>query len=127
MEKLCRDLLKEWCEALLRLQIKNFGDPRLNGALLCPACGKIHGRCFEAMYPFLCMAAWEKEEKWVAAAERLFTWAEQTVSQADGSFLNDIDSGWTGTTVFNVIQLADCLLFHEDLLSEKTREEWKQR
>lgn len=127
MEKLCRDLLKEWCEALLRLQIKDIGDPRLHGALLCPACGKIHGRCFEAMYPFLCMAAWEKEEKWVAAAERLFTWAEHTVSQADGSFLNDIDSGWTGTTVFNIIQLADCLQFHEDLLSEKTRELWKLR
>lgn len=127
MEKLCRGLLKEWCEALLRLQIKDIGNPRLHGALLCPACGRIHGRCFETMYPFLSMAAWEKEERWVAAAERLFIWAEYTVSQADGSFLNDIDSGWTGTTVFNVIQLADCLLLHENILPEKTRETWKQR
>ena len=40
------------------------------------------------------------------------------MSQEEGSFLNDIDSGWKGTTVFNVIQLADCLLFHEALLSD---------
>ena len=121
MAEVCRDLLKEWCEAMLRLQIRNTDNPRLDGGLLCPACGKIHGRCFEAMYPFLCMAALERDEKWVKAAERLFIWAENTVSQEDGSFLNDIDSGWKGTTVFNVIQLADCLLFHEALLSDETR------
>lgn len=127
MEEVCRDLLKEWCDALLRLQIRDTSNPRLDGALLCPACGKIHGRCFEAMYPFLCMAALEGEEKWVKAAERLFVWAENTVSQKDGSFINDIDSDWKGTTVFSVIQLADCLLFHEDLLSEETSAAWTQR
>ena len=127
MAEVCRDLLKEWCEAMLRLQIRNTDNPRLDGGLLCPACGKIHGRCFEAMYPFLCMAALERDEKWVKAAERLFIWAENTVSQEDGSFLNDIDSGWKGTTVFNVIQLADCLLFHEALLSDETRSAWRQR
>ena len=94
MAEVCRDLLKEWCEAMHRLQIRNTNNPRLDGGLLCPACGKIHGRCFEAMYPFLCMAALERDEKWVKAAERLFIWAENTVSQEDGSFLNDIDSGW---------------------------------
>lgn len=127
MAEVCRDLLKEWCEAMHRLQIRNTNNPRLDGGLLCPACGKIHGRCFEAMYPFLCMAAFERDEKWVKAAERLFIWAENTVSQEDGSFLNDIDSGWKGTTVFNVIQLADCLLFHEALLSDETRSAWRQR
>ena len=30
-----------------------------------------------------------------------------------------VHSGWKGTTVFNVIQLADCLLFHEALLSDE--------
>lgn len=127
MEKLCKTLLKEWCEALLRLQITDTGNPRLDGALLCPACGKIHGRCFEAMYPFLYLAEAESDKKWVDAAEKLFIWAEHTVSQDDGSFLNDIDSAWKGTTVFNVIQLADCLLFHEGVLSAQTKETWKQR
>lgn len=127
MEKTCRDLLKVWCESLLHLQIKDTGNPRLDGGILCPACGRIHGRCFEAMYPFLCMAAYEKDEKWVKAAEQLFVWAEHTVSQDDGSFFNDIDSDWKGTTVFNAVQLADCLLLHEDLLSAETKEAWRRR
>lgn len=127
MEVFCEDLLRDWCEALLRLQIKNTGDPRLDGAILCPACGKIHGRCFEAMYPFLHMAAAEGDGKWTEAAEKLFLWASHTVSQEDGSFLNDIDSEWKGTTVFNTIQLAECLLIHDSLLSEETKWLWRKR
>lgn len=127
MEMLCKSLLKEWCEALLRLQIKDTGNPRLDGAILCPACGKIHGRCFEAMYPFLYMAEEEGDRKWVEAAEALFRWASHTVSMKDGSYLNDIDTEWKGTTVFNTIQLAECLLFHGSLLSQETKNSWKDR
>ncbi len=126
-KKLCEDLLREWCHSLIRFQIQGTNNPKLDGALICPACGKIHGRCFEAMYPFLCMAAIEGDKKWVDAAEKLFVWAEHTVSQKDGSFLNDIDSSWKGTTVFNVLQLADCLLLHPDLLSDKTKQAWTLR
>lgn len=127
MEDLCKSLLKTWCDRLLSLQINGTNDPRLDGAILCPACGRIHGRCFEAMYPFLCMAGLEKDEKWVRAAEGLFIWAENTVSLPDGSYVNDIESGWLGTTVFETIQLADCLLHHGDLLSGETADLWKKR
>ena len=125
MEELCRKILAEWCQKLADLQISGTGYSRLDGAILCPACGKIHGRCAEAMYPFLRMAeeekikgldGWEKrQEDWIERAEKLFFWAESTVSQEDGSLLNDIDSGWTGITVFYVIQLSDCLRFHSSL------------
>lgn len=61
------------------------------------------------------------------AAEQLFLWAEHNLSQADGSYFNDIDSDWKGTTVFNTIQLADCLLFHGGILSGEVRQLWKNR
>ena len=127
MRQLCESLLKEWCESLLRLQITGTGNPRLDGAIQCPACGRIHGRCFEAMYPFLCMAELEHDEKWAEAAKRLFDWAENVVSLPEGSFINDIESDWKGTTVFETIQLADCLLLHSRLLSEDTQRKWKAR
>ncbi len=137
LEELCRKGLAEWCQKLADLQISGTGYSRLDGAILCPACGKIHGRCAEAMYPFLRMAeeeeingldGWKKrQEDWIERAEKLFFWAESTVSQEDGSLLNDIDSGWTGITVFYVIQLSDCLCFHSSLLKEKTKKIWIER
>ena len=127
METLCRELLKEWCESLLKLQISGTGNPGLDGAMLCPACGRIHGRCFEAAYPFLSMAALTGDEKWILSAGKLYDWAEYTLSQEDGSYLNDIDSGWKGTTVFNLTQMADCLLFHGERMPESMKKQWKVR
>ncbi len=130
MGNLCRELMQEWCKSLLRLQIKGTNDKRLDGGILCPACGRIHGRCVEAVYPFLRMAAEEDQgskEPWIAAARALFSWAKNTVGQIDGSFLNDIDSDWRGTTVFLTISLAECLRFHSDLLDEETEREWRKQ
>lgn len=79
------------------------------------------------MYPFLYMAEATGDESWIQAAQGLFQWAEHVVSQPDGSYLNDLDSDWKGTTVFNVIQLADCLLFHGDVLPENLKSEWELR
>lgn len=127
MERVCKELLQTWSQDMLKLQIKDTGNSRLDGAIICPACGMIHGRCFEAMYPFLYMAESSQDEVWVRAAEQLFQWAERVVSQPDGSFVNDSDGDWKGTTVFNVIQLADCLLYHRGVLSEQTELTWKIR
>lgn len=118
LEGFCSSLLDVWSSALYGLQLDGTGDKRVDGALICPACGKIHGRCFEAMYPFLRMASDTGDEKWVESAISLFEWAENVVSQPDGSYLNDIDSPWKGTTVFNVIQMVDCLLFHSSVLPD---------
>ena len=117
------DLLKEWCEALLRLQITGTGSSRLDGAILCPSCGKIHGRCFEAMYPFLSQVERDPDHDWIAASMALFDWVEATLSLPSGAFLNDIDSDWVGTTVFSTIQLVDCITFYGHLIPL----EYKQR
>lgn len=130
MEEQCKDLLREWCQTMLDLQVRGTGNPRLDGAILCPSCGRIHGRCFEAMLPFLHMAATGEDGRskvWIRAAEQLFDWAEEVVSQPDGSYINDVESDWKGTTVFSAIQLADCLLQYGDLISEQTNQKWKQR
>ena len=53
---LLQDLLRVWCDGMLRVQIHDPDHPELHGALGCPACNKIHGRCMDAVYPFLYMA-----------------------------------------------------------------------
>lgn len=123
----CVTLLGDWCRRLRKLQVVGTGDPRLDGGILCPACGKIHGRCADAMYPFLCMANLTADYSWVESAIALFNWTESAVSQEDGSILNDIDSSWTGITVLYAIQLADCLSLHGGLLTIEEVSRWKSR
>jgi len=127
MDSICSDLLKTWCEGLLKLQITDIEDPLLKGGILCPACGRIHGRCFDAIYPFLYLADACGDDAYLEGAKLLFDWAEHSVSREDGSYLNDTDSGWKGTTVFSVIQLVEALSFHGHLLDPETYEKWKNR
>ena len=49
-------LLQTWCDGLLAHQETAIQDPALRGALLCPACAIIHGRCGDAVYPLLRVA-----------------------------------------------------------------------
>ena len=123
----CRTLLSQWCSTLLKLQVHNTENPFLDGGILCPACGRIHGRCFDAIYPFMYMADETGNMEYLEGAKSLFEWAEKTVSREDGSYVNDPGSQWTGTTVFSVIQLAEALEYHGHLLDEETRERWKAR
>jgi len=37
-------LLKDWCDGMIRVQIKDPANTEIDGALGCPACNKIHGR-----------------------------------------------------------------------------------
>ncbi len=120
-------LLEQWCRQLLKLQITQIDDPALRGGILCPACGRIHGRCFDAIYPFMYLADTLSEERYVNAAKALFDWAENTVSLPDGSYRNDANSQWQGTTVFSVIQLAKALEFHGHLLDDDTKTTWLAR
>ena len=117
----CLDLLTRWSERLLSLQIHDTGNLHLDGGLSCPSCGMIHGRCVEAMYPFITMASVTGDNKWIEASEDLFSWAEHNVLLDNGLFLNDIDVEWKGTTVFTTIQLCDCLIRHELILSDSFR------
>ena len=71
---LCGDLLRVWCDKLLELQVTSVSDPALRGGILCPACAGIHGRCFDAIYPFLYLADADGDSRYLEAAKMLFDW-----------------------------------------------------
>ena len=72
-------LLECLADGCLKYQLRSTGDTALDGALLCPACGVIHGRCHEAAYPLLCLARTTGKEEYLDAAKRLFAWGENMV------------------------------------------------
>ncbi|MGN0906303.1 MAG: hypothetical protein ACI4NM_04085 [Bullifex sp.] len=121
-----KELLSLWCSSLLDLQIHS-SDRRLDGALMCPVCGRIHGRCSDAMYPFMEMARLTGDDKWVRASEKLFEWSENTVSLPCGGYINDIDSDWKGTTVFTLIAMMDVLEHYGTLLHDDFRNRLHER
>ena len=124
---LSRELLREWCDGLLALQIHDPSDPTRHGALRCPACDFIHGRCMDAVYPFLHMAKVTGDDKYLKAGIAVFEWSNN-VSQEDGSWTVIPDpKSWRGITVFGAIALADTLHRHGELLDAPTRQRWRER
>ncbi len=119
-------LLKTWLDALLEYRIDDPRHPTLDGALLCPACSVIHGRCHDAIYPFLCMAELSGDEKYLDAARGLFQWSEYMLCD-DGSLYNDSQSEWNGITVFAAQGLYKALRFHGRLLEAEERARWEAR
>jgi hypothetical protein len=122
------ELLRTWCDGLLAHQVTAIKDPALHGGLLCPACGMIHGRCGDAVYPLLCMAHRTGEAKYLQGALLVHAWSERQVSRADGSWVNDVTlSSWKGITVFHAITLAEALEHHGAVLDVATRRQWMDR
>ena len=75
-------LLKDWCDGMIKVQINDPANTEIDGALGCPACNKIHGRCMDAVYPFLYMADATGEKKYLEAGIKVMEWAEN-VSNPD--------------------------------------------
>jgi hypothetical protein len=121
-------LLQTWCDGLLAHQVSAIKDPALHGALLCPACAMIHGRCGDAVYPLLRVAHTTGNEKYLQAALLVHEWSEIQVSRPDGSWINDVIlSSWKGITVFHAIALAEALHHHGAVLDAATRQRWTDR
>lgn len=127
MKKRCENLLKIWCESLLDLMIENTGESSLDGGILCPACTRIHGRCGDIIYPFLYIADIEKNKKYIDASKKIFKWMDSILGRPDGSFVNDSNSNWKGTTVFTVITILEGLQKHGNVLDSETYEYWSSR
>lgn len=124
---LTRQLLTDWCEAMLKHQIDAPEDPKRHGALDCPACGVIHARCWEAVYPFMHMARATGDSKYLDAAIKVYDWSKN-VSWEDGRWTNNLDPKfWAGTSIFGAIALAEALHDHGDLLDEVRRRQWTER
>ena len=122
------DLLTTWCDGMIARQVTAMREPALFGGLLCPACVLIHGRCGDAVYPFLRVARSTGNSKYLDAAIRVHEWTEQQVSRPDGSWVNDVNlSSWKGITVFHTIALAEARHDHGELLDTATRHKWTDR
>lgn len=119
-------LLKEWCDALIKLQITEISRKEVYGGIMCPSCARIHGRSGDAVYPMMFMADKTGEEKYLECARKLFLWSEN-MAKEDGSYYNDTNSDWRGITVFAAIQLGEALHYHGHLLDEGTKELWLNR
>lgn len=125
---LAERLLKTWCDGMLAMQIDEPADPTLHGALGCPACDHIHGRCMDAVYPFVHMAHKTGEEKYLTAAIRVMEWAENNVAQPDGSWtVMPNPKTWRGISVFGAIALAETLHHHGGFLPADLRLKWTAR
>lgn len=125
---LAKELLADWCDGMLKCQINKPEDPLLNGALDCPSCTHIHGRCMDAVYPFLYMADSTGDKKYIKAAKLVMEWAENNVSQDDGSWTVIRDpKSWKGISVFGGIALAEALYYHGHVLDKATYKSWMER
>jgi hypothetical protein len=126
-DALSRDLLRDWCDGMLKVQIRNPADPARHGALDCPACAIIHGRCMDAVYPLLHLAKVTGQAKYLDAGVAVFEWSKN-VSHDDGSWTVIADpKSWKGITIFGAIALAEALHRHGDLLDAATRQRWHDR
>ncbi|SNR71053.1 hypothetical protein SAMN06265371_109110 [Lutibacter agarilyticus] len=122
------NLLKDWCDGMLKVQIINPSNLEEHGALDCPSCSHIHGRCMDAVYPFLYMADVTGDKKYIEGAILVMNWAENNVSQEDGSWtVIPNPKSWKGISVFGAIALAEALHYHGHVLSEELRTAWIAR
>ncbi|TXF90242.1 hypothetical protein FUA23_06905 [Neolewinella aurantiaca] len=127
-EGLVERLLLRWGDGMLAMQVDSPGDPTTHGALMCPACGRIHGRCMDAVYPFAHLAKTTGEEKYLTAAMGVMEWAERNVSQPDGSWtVMPNPKTWRGISVFGAIALAETLKYHGGIFPVDLQKRWRAR
>ena len=119
------DLLKEWCDKLITLQLTGTDNKNFDGGLLCPACKLMHGRSDNAIFPFLFLAEKTGDSKYINAAKKVFDWHENFLCD-DGSAYNDANNAWIGTTVFSATDLCEALMHYGTLLDCETREKWEK-
>jgi hypothetical protein len=126
-KKLTFDLLKDWCDGMIKVQVINPANPKVHGMLECPACDTVHTRCFDAVYPFLYMAKATGDRKYLDAGIAVFEWGEN-VTRPDGAWTNELKpKSWDGITAFGAVSLAEALKYHGDLLDEERRIRWMDR
>ena len=125
---LAEDLLRDWCDGLLRLQIDDRKHAEQHGAFRCPACRLLHGRCGDAVYPLLRMARSSGQARYLDGAVRVVDWMKN-VDAPDGAWTNEPNApdSWKGITVFGAIALGEGLRHHGELLDRAVKERWSTR
>ena len=118
-------LLKTWCDRLLSLQLgAEFGDD-FHGAVLCPACGLLHGRISDMAYPLTLLWRLTGEARYLEGAKAAVDWAERKMIVPEtGLYRNDFASDWYGISVFGYMALSDARRTGGDALPGPVSENW---
>lgn len=119
-------LFKRWCDGLYASQIRDGGRRETHGALMCPACGFLHGRAGDSVYPFVRMWVRTGEKRWLDAARDVVEWTERNFVREGGCYVNDLQSSWLYTSIFSQIALGRTLHRYGDALPKDTAESWRR-
>ena len=114
-----RDLLIEWCDYLLSVQVTDEKS-RYFGGFSCDSCGFVHGRADNAVYPLTYAYVLTGEKKYLAAVERSLFFRKK-LTKLSGAVENDLDSKWKGITAFSAIDLFKTILYFGDKLPKETK------
>ena len=117
------NLMKDWCDELLKTQI-SMPDPLLDGALLCPGCAVVHGRCADMVLPLILLYKETGEERYLAAAKKLIDWTEYNLLSEHKDYRNDLANRWKGTNIFTCLMLGETLHRFSDVLDKETFDKW---
>ena len=117
------NLMKDWCDQLLKTQL-DMPDPLLDGALLCPACAVVHGRCADMVLPLVLLYKETGDEGYFTAAKRLIDWTEYNLLSEKKDYRNDLANRWKGTNIFTCLMLGETLHRFGDILDKETFDKW---
>ncbi|MBQ3864481.1 MAG: hypothetical protein II781_01435 [Clostridia bacterium] len=126
MDQRVYSLLKTWCDRYLSLQIRAPFDRDFRGAVLCPACGILHGRSSDMVYPLVYLWTVTGEDAYLQGAVDAVDWAERKmIMPATGLYRNDFASDWWGISAFAYLALADALRVGISRLPAAVADRWK--
>ena len=116
-------LHQTWCDAIMANQIAS-DDPTQDGALACPACGFLHGRVADVIWPLTRTFVRTGDVHALDAAERAVRWCERNMLRKGGFYVTNQQSKWIYTTVFAQIAVGRTLLTFGDRLPDELRRRW---
>lgn len=118
------DLMKVWCDTLLETQLDMPGQPLLDGALLCPACAVVHGRCADMILPLVLLYQETGEDRYLDAAKKLVNWTEYNLLTEHEDYRNDLSNRWKGTNIFSCLAMGETLHRFGHILDRETFDRW---
>lgn len=117
------NLMKSWCDELLKTQL-DMPDPLLEGAILCPGCAIVHGRCADMILPLVLLYDKTGEERYLTAAKKLIDWTEYNLLTEHDDYRNDLGNRWKGTNIFSSLAIGETLHRFGNILDKETFEKW---
>lgn len=120
-------LLKNWCDTMLDLQIRELKHPALVGGVLCPACGLLHGRTADLSYALTVLWRETSERRYLDSAIQLVEWTDRNMKNHLGLYHNDYNAAWYGTAAFFADSMFEALSAGGGVLPEDVHDVFYSR